>query len=251
MHRLDATRRPSLTLPEQCSGSTLCVFGYSVPAIHGATSSPSFNTGPAILGRSFAPARAMLELDAARRPSLTLPEQCSGSTLCVFGYSVPAIHGATSSPSFNTGPAILGRSFAPARAMLELDAARRPSLTLPEQCSGSTLCVFGYSVPAIHGATSSPSFNTGPAILGRSFAPARAMLELDAARRPSLTLPEQCSGSTLCVFGYSVPAIHGATSSPSFNTGPAILGRSFAPARAMLELDAARRPSLTLFYSRL
>ena len=40
-------------------------------------------------------------------------------------------------------------------------------------------------------------------------------------------------------------AIHGATYTPSFNTGPAILGRSFAPARAVLGVDAMRRPSLT------
>ena len=67
--------------------------------------------------------------------------------------------------------------------------------------------------------------------------------------RPSVAgrslLPEQCSGSTLCVFDHSVPAIHGATHSSSFSTGPSIPGRAFAPARAMLGLDATRRPELT------
>ena len=125
------------------------------PAIPGATRSPSFNAGPAILGRSFAPARA-------------------GSTLCV-----------------DRRRAILGRSFAPARAVL---GHRRCSI------HGASNIDF-----AIPGATRSPSFNAGPAILGRSFAPARAVLGLDAVRRPSLTHLQSWAESGLHCRGGSTP----------------------------------------------
>ena len=191
-------------------------------AIPGATRSPSFNAGPAILGRSFAPARAVLGLDAvcsihgalilepvARRVRLRLtparpPSSARARTVAALSTArvtlilEPAIPGATRSPSFNAGPAILGRSFAPARAVLGLDCASTVAAL-------STARVTLILEPAIPGATRSPSFNAGPAILGRSFAPARAVLGLDAVRRPSLTHLQSWAESGLHCRGGSTP----------------------------------------------
>ena len=88
------------------------------------------------------------------------------------GFPVAAIHGATRSTSFGLSPSSA--------------QARRCASTVAPLSMARVIVIL---VAAIPGATHPPSFSTGPAIHGRSFAPARAVLGLDAMRRPSLTHP--------------------------------------------------------------
>ena len=147
-----APARPSVAgrslLPEQYSGSTLCVDRRS--SIHGASNSDFGARHPwrdAVVfvlhrpGHPWPVVRSCPSSTRARRYASTVAPLSMARVIVI---SVPAIPGATQSSLFCTGPAIRGRSFAPARAVLGLDAARRPSLTHLRSWVGSELhCLVG------------------------------------------------------------------------------------------------------------